>query len=119
MRAQDAAAFMRAFGNGTRLRIIALLAKRDFGVAELARLIGCPAKRISRHLQYLQARGVVDPERDAKAVIYGLASPQNDLHRSVLDDVIAAAPEIEEVRQDASWLSKRKAIGRRRRSRGE
>ncbi len=109
MTAQEAATFMRAFGDGTRLRIIAALSRRPATVWELARLIGCPEHRVSRHLRHLDARGVVEWRPAAKAVSYSLAAPSHALHDEVLAAVQATMGDIEEVRTDAAqWRKARK-----------
>ena len=106
MTAQEAATFMRAFGDGTRLRIIAALSNRPATVWELARLIGCPEHRVSRHLRHLDARQVVEWRQTGKAVLYQLASPSHPMHAAVLAAVQATMGDIEEVQADAAQLRK-------------
>jgi ArsR family transcriptional regulator len=106
MTAQEAGTFMRAFGDGTRLRILAALAIRPATVWELARQIRCPEHRVSRHLRYLHARGVVEWSPAGKAVSYRLAAPSHPLHAQVLAAVRATMGDIEEVRADSAQLRK-------------
>jgi len=106
MTAQEAATFMRAFGDGTRLRIIAALSRRPATVWELTRLIGCPEHRVSRHLRHLDARKVVEWHQAGKAVSYHLAPPSHPLHAAALAAVQATMGDIEEVQADAAQLRK-------------
>jgi len=104
MTAQQAGTFMRAFGDGTRLRIIAALGVRPLTVGELARLVRCPVQRMSRHLRYLYARGVVDWKPAGKAVAYRLSPPAHALHRRVLAAVGECLTTLGDVQRDAGRL---------------
>ena len=106
MTAQEAATFMRAFGDGTRLRIIAALSIRPATVWELARLIRCPEHRVSRHLRYLHLRGVVGWRPADRAVSYHLSAPAHRMHAEVLAAVQATMGDIDEARADATRLRK-------------
>ncbi|MEO8927593.1 MAG: metalloregulator ArsR/SmtB family transcription factor, partial [Caulobacteraceae bacterium] len=44
---------LRAAGEPTRLRILALLAREELAVLELARILGQSQPRVSRHLRLL------------------------------------------------------------------
>ncbi len=72
MRASEVARFLRAFGDGTRLRVLFLLARSPLTVGTLARTLRCPVKRVSRHLQYLAARGVVASQAERGRLVYHL-----------------------------------------------
>ncbi|MBM4034611.1 MAG: winged helix-turn-helix transcriptional regulator [Planctomycetes bacterium] len=104
MQAREAARFLRAFGDGTRLRILFLLARSALPVHALAQALRCPAKRVSRHLQYLAARRVVEPRTQGRVVVYGLSSPADALHRSVLSVVQQCCALVAEAGGDASRL---------------
>ncbi len=60
MLARHVGSLLRAFGDGTRLRVVKALAQGDLTVGDLAALLRCPKPRLSRHLRYLQARGLVE-----------------------------------------------------------
>ncbi|NQT50495.1 winged helix-turn-helix transcriptional regulator, partial [bacterium] len=89
MRARIAAKLLRAFGDGTRLRIILLLVRQEMSVSELAHTLRCPRKRVSRHLQYLAARKLVEPEMVGRRYMYRLRSDCGKLPRVVLAAVQA------------------------------
>ena len=104
MNARQAAWFMRAFGDATRLRVVAALSNRELSVGQLARLLRSPKARLSRHLRYLHARGVVEAEPVANSVVYRLAPPQHPLHQWVLEAVQQCAGDVTEMIRDAERL---------------
>jgi DNA-binding transcriptional ArsR family regulator len=68
------AARARAFGDPTRVRILAALGARDLAVGSIARSIAAPQSTVSKHLQILFNAGLVARRRAASTVIYSLAS---------------------------------------------
>jgi len=112
MRSRDAARFLRAFGDGTRLRIILLLSRHEMTGDDLARTLRCPSKRVWRHLQYLTARGVAESEPRGRRVIYRLSPPGHDLHQAVLGCVQACRGTLEEARGDEAHVAGRGERGR-------
>lgn len=104
MDARHAAFFLRALGDGTRLRLIALLSEKPHSVARLTQVLRCPKPRVSRHLRFLHARGLVECEPEGNAMVYRLAPHQHALHRLVLTAVLRSLGEIEEVQDDARRL---------------
>ena len=111
MTAQQAAVFLRAFGDGTRLRIVAVLAKRELAVTQLADLLRCPEPRVSRHLAYLRARGLVESRRAGGYVLYGLAAPRHGLHETIVPTLLGALRELADVGRDTARLRPRAARG--------
>jgi DNA-binding transcriptional ArsR family regulator len=69
------AAHFRALAEPTRLRILDLLRQRERSVGELARLRGCSAANVSRHLALLQRHGLVARESRGSSAIYRIAEP--------------------------------------------
>ena len=102
MRAREVARFLRVFGDGTRLRILLLLARSPFTVAALAQTLRCPAKRVSRHLQYLAARGVVASQAERGRAVYHLCPPAGRLHNWVLASLAAIRGLVDEAGHDQS-----------------
>ena len=51
---------LRAAGEATRLRILALLAREELAVLELTRILGQSQPRVSRHLKLLAEAGLVE-----------------------------------------------------------
>ena len=107
MTARQAGTFMRAFGNGTRLRIIAALFDRPLSVADMTQLLGCPKKRLSRHLQYLHARGIVWFDQRGKFMVYHLAAPVGALHAGAISTLEVCLDGIDEVRADTEKVRRR------------
>jgi ubiquinone/menaquinone biosynthesis C-methylase UbiE/DNA-binding transcriptional ArsR family regulator len=65
---------LRAAGEPTRLRILALLACEELAVLELCRVLDQSQPRVSRHLKLLAEAGLVERFPDGAWVFYRLAS---------------------------------------------
>jgi ArsR family transcriptional regulator len=78
---------LRAAGESTRLRVLALLAAEELSVLELCRVLDQSQPRVSRHLKLLAEAGLVERFPDGAWVFYRLAvkSPGRDLVRRILD----------------------------------
>lgn len=64
----------------TRLRILQLLAQRPLCVCHFQAILDEPQVKISKHLGYLRARGMVEAKRQANWMIYSLPRhPARDL----------------------------------------
>ncbi len=66
---------LRAAGEATRLRILALLAREELAVLELTRILAQSQPRVSRHLKVLAEAGLVERFPDGAWVFYRLAGP--------------------------------------------
>jgi DNA-binding transcriptional ArsR family regulator len=62
----------KAFGDKSRLRIIALLANNELTVNEIAEKIGLSQPTISRHLGILKDADLVHDRRDKQRIYYSL-----------------------------------------------
>src|SRR5256885_15789366 len=65
-------AALRAAGEGTRLRVLALLAEADLTVSDLTKILRQSQPRISRHLKLLAEAGLVDRFRAGSWAFYRL-----------------------------------------------
>jgi ubiquinone/menaquinone biosynthesis C-methylase UbiE/DNA-binding transcriptional ArsR family regulator len=65
---------LRAAGEPTRLRILALLAAEELSVLELCRILDQSQPRVSRHLKLLAEAGLVERFPDGAWVFYRLSS---------------------------------------------
>lgn len=70
------AARSRALGDGTRVRILTVLARGEQTVGQVADAAGIQQPTASKHLQVLFHAGLVQRQRAASTVIYRLASPE-------------------------------------------
>ena len=85
---------LRAAGEPTRLRILALLAAEELSVLELCRILDQSQPRVSRHLKLLAEAGLVQRFPDGAWVFYRLtaAGPGRLLVDTVLDVTDDADP---------------------------
>src|SRR5437762_5346079 len=63
---------LRAAGEGTRLRVLTLLAEADLTVSDLTKILRQSQPRISRHLKLLAEAGLVDRFREGSWAFYRL-----------------------------------------------
>src|SRR5947209_5737020 len=72
--ADQAVEVLRAAGEPSRLRILALLAHEELAVLELCRVLDQSQPRVSRHLKLLAEAGLVERFPDGAWVFYRLAT---------------------------------------------
>lgn len=77
---------LRAAGEPTRLRILALLAAEELSVMELARILEQSQPRVSRHLKLMSDAGLVERFPDGAWVFYRL--PAHGAARRLADGVL-------------------------------
>src|SRR5438270_13844394 len=65
----------RALADPTRLRILNLVADQEICVCFFVDVLGEGQPKISRHLAYLRAAGIVEARREGKWMHYKLAMP--------------------------------------------
>lgn len=65
--------WLRAAGEPTRLRLLALCAVRELSVSDIAQVVGQSEPRVSRHLKILGEAGLIERLRQGQWVHYGLA----------------------------------------------
>jgi ArsR family transcriptional regulator len=90
----------------TRLRILHLLTQGPLCVCHFQEVLGEPQVKISKHLGYLKARGMVEARREANWMIYSLpARPSRELKANLacLQDCVS---EDRTFRRDAEHLRK-------------
>src|SRR5947208_5403645 len=66
-------AALRAAGEGTRLRVLALLAEAELTVSDLTEILRQSQPRISRHLRLLAEAGLVERYREGAWAFFRLA----------------------------------------------
>src|SRR5204862_812765 len=79
-------AALRAAGEGTRLRILALLAESELTVSDLTEILRQSQPRISRHLKLLVEAGLVLRFREGAWAFFRLSDqgPAADVTRSLI-----------------------------------
>jgi ubiquinone/menaquinone biosynthesis C-methylase UbiE/DNA-binding transcriptional ArsR family regulator len=77
--------WLRAAGEPTRLRLLALLRERDLSVGELVSIIGQSQPRLSHHLKTLALAGLVERLPEGSFVFYRTAS--RGVARRFLDEL--------------------------------
>lgn len=65
--------WLRAVGEPTRLRLLALCATRELSVSDIAQIVGQSEPRVSRHLKILGEAGLIERLRQGQWVHYALA----------------------------------------------
>ena len=87
MSAKQAVDVLRAAGEPTRLRILALLAREELAVMELSQILDQSQPRVSRHLKLLTEAALVERFPDGAWMFYRLAAAGSE--RRLLDRVLA------------------------------
>ena len=87
---------LRAAGEHTRLRLLALLDGREFTVSEITRIVGQSQPRVSRHLKLLCESGLLERTQEGAWAFYRVAEhgPGAPIARALLGLLPANAPEI-------------------------
>jgi ArsR family transcriptional regulator len=89
------AQLFRALADPTRLRLLNLMAEQEVCVCYFTEVIAVPQPKISRHLAYLRAAGLVAARREGKWMHYRLVTPTDSHVAEILSRTLAA------LRQDA------------------
>jgi DNA-binding transcriptional ArsR family regulator len=74
--ATELVAWLKAAGESSRLRLLALCAERDLSVSDLAQAVGQSEPRVSRHLKILGEAGLVVRLRQGQWVHYRLTDAE-------------------------------------------
>ena len=84
-----ALAALRAAGEATRLRILALLAGAELNVKDLTQILAQSQPRISRHLKLMAEAGLITRFREGSWVFFRLADsgPEGALARAIVDSL--------------------------------
>jgi DNA-binding transcriptional ArsR family regulator len=80
----------KAFASTTRLRILDLLAKREYTVSGLEHALEVSKTNVSQHLAILKAAGVVATRREGKQIYCSLAIPEVKQACQLIRDVLRA-----------------------------
>jgi DNA-binding transcriptional ArsR family regulator len=72
VQASDCVVALRALGEDTRVRIIALLMDRSRDVTEISTELGVSPYNVSKHLRVLREAGLLEVEKDGRQRLYAL-----------------------------------------------
>ena len=80
-------ASLRAAGEETRLRLLALLAQGELSVSDLTDILGQSQPRVSRHLKLMTEAGLVERQREGAWAYFRIAQagPAGRLARTLVD----------------------------------
>ncbi|MEO1252212.1 MAG: metalloregulator ArsR/SmtB family transcription factor [Pseudomonadota bacterium] len=85
---------LRAIGEETRLRIVALLARGELTVTEITQILGQSQPRVSRHLKILADAGLVERHREGAWMFYRIAGGAGaDRARAAILEAVGAVCE--------------------------
>tara|TARA_B100000678_G_scaffold6146_1_gene5289 strand:+ start:156 stop:1115 length:960 start_codon:yes stop_codon:yes gene_type:complete len=105
---QDLVESLRSIGEPTRLRVLVLLSYGELAVGELVQILQLSQPRLSRHMKFLTAAGLVERMPEGAWVFYRLPAkgPERNLVDAILPFVPVDQPEfvrdrnnLQEVRQ--------------------
>ena len=95
---------LKAAGEVTRARVLALLAHGELSVGELAQILRQSQPRLSRHMKYLSAAGLVERMPEGAWVFYRLAT--SGVGKAFIDNVLPMLNEADsEIERDAERLT--------------
>ena len=106
-----ALAALRAAGEATRLRILALLASAELNVKDLTQILGQSQPRISRHLKLMAEAGLITRFREGSWVFFRLAdsAAEGALARAIVASLDPADLTIARDRARAEAVQKARA----------
>jgi len=92
---------LRAAGEPTRIRLLAILARSELTVTELTQIVGQSQPRVSRHLKLLAEAGLIERYREGSWVFYRLsqAGRERTGPGALSEALVRFIPEIDEALQ--------------------
>ncbi|HKI50830.1 MAG TPA: metalloregulator ArsR/SmtB family transcription factor [Geothermobacteraceae bacterium] len=94
---------MKAFGDETRLRILALLADGELCVCEIFAALNLPQSTVSRHLAILRRAGWLLGRRQGSWMYYGLEN-NDDFRKTILHGLLSELKKTQQGRDDRETL---------------
>lgn len=102
---------LKAAGESTRLRLLALLQTGELNVTDLTRILGQSQPRISRHLKLLAEAGLIERFREGSWVFFRLADGAGpaQVARAIVDVLDPGDPVLERDRARAGAVKRERA----------
>ena len=88
--AKEAARFMKALANDSRLLILCYLDGRELSVSELNRCVDLSQSALSQHLAVLRKDGLVKTRRESQTIYYSLKGNKAQRIISTLHEIFCA-----------------------------
>src|SRR4026209_1659144 len=98
--------FFKALGDATRLRILGLLLNGEVCVCHIHESLKISQPKVSRHLAYLRAAGLVETRRDGVWIHYRRAEMPAPLRATVATAVQHMLSHVDVIHKDADRLQK-------------
>jgi DNA-binding transcriptional ArsR family regulator len=89
---QSKADLLRVLGHPARVRVLELLAEREYAAGELLSEIALEAGSLSQQLAVLRRAGLVNHRREAGCVVYAVAVPEIRAVLAAAGAALAALP---------------------------
>lgn len=96
----------RALADPTRLRILNLIADQEICVCFFVDVLNEGQPKISRHLAYLRAAGIVDARRDGKWMHYKLLMPSDANSAAILRATLKSLQHDPKMQRDRERLNR-------------
>jgi ArsR family transcriptional regulator len=98
------AQLMKALGDETRLRVVALLSHGELCVCHVEAALGLSQPNVSRQFSLLRAAGLVDSRREGSWIYYKLARQENPERQRLLRAVVQGFAKQDVLRRDVERL---------------
>jgi ArsR family transcriptional regulator len=102
----DLAKLFAALSDRTRLRLLNLMDGRELCVCYFVEILGQGQPKISRHLAYLRAAGIVAARREGKWMQYKILMPAHNGASAILTRTLHALKEDKAMQADLARLQK-------------
>lgn len=99
---------LRALGDETRLRIVALLTHGELCTCHVEAALDLSQPNASRHFAVLRTSGVVEPRREGNWIYYRLADQKDEPRKKLLATLVKGFAEHATVKRDIEKLLKSK-----------
>ncbi len=96
----------RALADPTRLRVLNLIAGREICVCYFVAILRLSQPKVSRHLAYLRAAGIVTARREGKWMHYRLLVPRERAAAGILRETLKHLQGREAMRRDLGRLDR-------------
>ncbi|MHB8543763.1 MAG: ArsR/SmtB family transcription factor [Leptospirales bacterium] len=83
---------LRILGHPVRLRIMTLLAAKEWSVNELAGELGISQSNLSQHLTLLKDREIIMARREGHQVFYGIGEKKVLVFLSLMEELFCREP---------------------------